>query len=552
VPQVPDDAQRRIPAEGRLEEPTWEEAIREEKLQIDVPVAVKIGKKTVLLLRTKDGIHAIGGKCPHYGAPLAEGVVLDHVLTCPWHNARFEVASGEVKSPPAPDDLTLYSVKVENGVVYVKKTEPESTQEKRKQSAGGGKGRKEEVFVIIGAGAAGSTAATTLRREGFGGRIILLTEEEELPYDRPNLSKDYLAGELKREWMPLRPAAFYGEMEIEILRNYKVVGVELDQKKVTLAHETQMRYDRVLVATGGIPRTPSIPGTDYEAFFLLRSFADADNILSYLGRAQRAVIIGSGFIGLETAASLTRRGLRVDLVSPEHVPMARVFGTHIGNRIRAEHEKNGVRFHLGVAVEEIVKKGPSARVLLSDQKSIETDLIIAGIGVVPAVGFLQSSGLVESGAIPVNGFLQSKNEDLFAAGDVAIVPDSITGELRRIEHWVEALRQGQHAARSMMGRKSDYSEVPFFWTHQFDMEIRYTGYAKNPDRIVRRGEKDSDSFTIGFYESGRLKAAAGIGRDREMILLGEILKAGINVQPNRFADSGTDFREVLLKSRAGD
>ena len=531
-------------------EEKWEEAMKEEELKENVPVSVKIGKRTVLLIRTNGRIYAIGGKCSHYGAPLNNGILLDHVLTCPWHNARFDITSGAVKSPPAADDLAQYEVKVENGMIMVRKVAFDMTQ--AASDKGKNAQKKEKICIIVGAGAAGSSAASTMRKEGFDGRIILLTEEEEFPYDRPNLSKDFLTGEVKREWMSLKPESFYSDMEIEILRNYKVIGIEVKEKKLTFAHETQMRYDKLLVATGGIPRTPSLPGTDYEGFFLLRSFADAESILSFLERSECAVIIGGGFIGLEAASALKKRGLEVHLVAPERVPMGRIFGATIGSRIRTEHEKNGVQLHLGTTPKEILKNGRRAKVVLSDQNRIDADIIIAGIGVVPAVGFLENSGLVQDGAIPVNGFLQSGNEDLFAAGDVATVPDSITGEKRRIEHWVEALRQGQHAARSMMGRKSDYSEVPFFWTHQYDLNVRYVGYSNSPDQVMERGDVEGDNFVCGFYEKGRLKAAAGIGRDGEIILLGEVLKAGINITQERFVDEGTDLRAVLMKSREHD
>ncbi|KPJ82698.1 MAG: hypothetical protein AMS17_18870 [Spirochaetes bacterium DG_61] len=298
-----------------MEEEKWEEAIKEDELKENVPISVKIGKKTVLLVRSDNRIHAIAGKCPHYGALLQNGLLLDHVLTCPWHNARFDITSGKMKSPPAADDLALYEVKVEDGIVYVRKAAgvaPSEKDEDREKHARKG----ERIFLIVGAGAAGSSAAVTLRKEGFDGRVIMLTEEGEFPYDRPNLSKDYLTGEVKREWMILKPEEFYRDLEIEVLRNYKVIGVDVNERKITFAHETQMKYDRLLVATGGIPRTPPISGTEFDGFFLLRSFADAEDILSRLDRTKRVVIIGAGFIGLESASALRKRDIEVHLVAP--------------------------------------------------------------------------------------------------------------------------------------------------------------------------------------------------------------------------------------------
>ena len=529
-----------------MEEEKWEETVKEEELKDNVPVAVKVGKRTVLLIRSGDDIYAIGGKCSHYGASLKDGVLIDHVLTCPLHNARFDITDGRVKSPPAADDLTRYMVKVEKGIIYVKKAEAKKAPEKK------GKVQKkgDNIFIIIGAGAAGNTAALTLRHEGFTGRIILLTEEGELPYDRPNLSKDFLTGEVKREWMWLKSGEHYRDMEIEVLRNYKVTNVDVKEKKVTFAHETQMRYDKLLIASGGIPKTPGIPGTDFPGFYLLRSFSDAEGILAALGQAEQVVIIGAGFIGLETASSLRKRDLEVHVVAPQLVPMAHIFGLKIGKRLKNLHEKNGVHFHLGITPEEIIQDGKTAKVLLSDQSSITAHIIIAGIGIVPAVGFIESAGLIEDGAIPVNEFLQTENKDVFAAGDVAIVPDSITGEKRRIEHWVEALRQGQHVARSMMGRRLDYTEIPFFWTRQYETSVQYVGHSKSPDTILFRGSEEGDSFVSGYYEQGRLKAAAGIQREKDIILLSEILKGGINISPAQFKDESIDLKEILMKSKS--
>jgi NADPH-dependent 2,4-dienoyl-CoA reductase/sulfur reductase-like enzyme/nitrite reductase/ring-hydroxylating ferredoxin subunit len=514
-------------------EEKWEEAGKLEDLKEGIPTAVKVDKKNILLVKIGDEVHACGAKCTHYGGPLKDGVLKGLVVTCPLHTARFDVSTGEVQSPPALDHLPSYDTKVQKGKVMIRKREREAP---KKTPA-----RKKETFVILGAGAAGTSAALTLRRRGFTGRLVMLTAEAELPYDRPNLSKDFLTGEVKREWMSLNPPDVYKNLEIEIWTNHKAIGIDLDDNRLGFAHGSQLGYDKLLLATGGIPRTPGLPGTDTTRFFLLRSFSDAEAVLKALEGSREVIIIGASFIGLEVAASLRSKNLSVHVVAPEKVPMAKVFGDRIGGYVQALHESKGVRFHLGVDAEELTGEGDRRTLKLSDGTSITADLVIAGVGVVPAVNYLDESGLVENGAVPVDRSLQTKREGVFAAGDIAVVPDPASGKGRRIEHWVEAERQGQHAALAMLGEKTPYSEVPFFWTKQYDSSLKYVGNARSWDAVAYRGNVESGNFLAGFYEKGRLLAAAGSGRATDIILLGEILRAGGTVPQDRLQDDGFDL-----------
>jgi NADPH-dependent 2,4-dienoyl-CoA reductase/sulfur reductase-like enzyme/nitrite reductase/ring-hydroxylating ferredoxin subunit len=530
---------------------SWEEAVKEDELKMNVPYSAKVGKKTVVLVRASDGIHALGGKCPHHGAPLSEGVLLEHILTCPWHNARFDIISGKMDSPPALSDVAHYEVKVEKGMVYVRKALVEASvqiSQDEQNIVGRSTSGKRDTIVIVGGGAAGNTAAITLKREGFPGRIILLTAEAELPYDRPNLSKDFLTGEAKREWIPLETEEFYQQLGIEIFLNHKVVDIDIREKTLTFAHESRLSYDKLLVATGGIPRSPAITGVDVPGFYLLRSFYDAEMILAALDNVEHVAVIGASFIGLEVAASLRTRNLDVHVIAPELVPMERIFGARVGNYIKKLCEDGGVHMHLGVTPEEIFGDGKIREVLLSDESKVPAEIVIAGIGVVPAVTFLEETGLVRNGAVTVNGRLQTDNEDIFAAGDIAVVPDPFTGSGRRIEHWVEAERQGQHAARTMMGLESDYRQVPFFWTKMFDTVIQYVGYSHTPEKIVYRGKVEEGNFLSGYYEKGKLKAVAGVGRPKDIIISSEIIKSGYNVSSQYFQDEGKDLRELFLKN----
>ncbi|MFB0546165.1 MAG: FAD-dependent oxidoreductase [Anaerolineae bacterium] len=520
-----------------MAENQWRKVMEEKDLKEGVPVSAKADGDNVLLVRLRDRICACGSKCTHYGGPLSDGLLSDHIITCPWHNARFDVTTGKMVAAPALNDLARYAVKVENGQVYVGRAErprfPKPSGEDRR------------TFLIVAAGAAGNAAAETLRREGFAGRILLITAEAEGPYDRPNLSKDFLAGKARPEWIPLRSEQFYAEQRIELLTNRRVTALDPGDRSVTFANGERLNFDRLLLATGGFPRRLTIPGTDLEGCFLLRSLADAEAIVAAVQEAERALVVGASFIGMEVAASLTERGLEVHVVAPGQVPMMRVFGERVGRRLQRLHEEKGVLFHLGNTPKEILGQKRVQAVVLSDESRIATDVVVAGIGIIPAVDYLQNTGLLHNGAVPVDGRLQTKARGIFAAGDIAIVPDRRTGEARRVEHWVVAERQGQHAARAMLGSDAPYDEVPFFWTKQYDASLKYVGFARNYDRIAYRGDVEEGTFLAGYYQNGVLKAAATLGRSREIIALGEILKAGIMISPDQFQDEGTDLFEFL-------
>ena len=522
-----------------MAENQWQSVAQEKDLKEGVPVSVQVGEDEILLVRLGDRIHACGDKCTHYGAPLSEGLLLGHEVTCPWHNARFHVTTGRMAAAPALDDVPCYSVKVEDGQVYVGQSKPPQPPKPS--------GEEGQTFLILGAGAAGNAAAETLRREGFAGRVLLITAESGVPYDRPNLSKDYLAGEAKPEWIPLRSEEFYSEQRIELLTDHRATALDPSRRSVTFANGDEISGDRLLLATGGIPRRLNIPGNDLEGCFLLRSLADIEAIIAAVEQAERALVLGASFIGMEVAQSLIARGLEVHVVAPEQVPMARVFGKRVGGRLRQLHEDKGVHFHLGHVSKEIMGEKGVQAVVLDDGTRIATDMVVAGIGILPAVDYLQNTGLVQDGAVPVDGKLETKAEGIFAAGDIAIVPDRHTGEPQRVEHWVVAERQGQHAARAMLGSDAPYDEVPFFWTRQHDASLKYIGFAMHYDRIAYRGDVEGESFLAGYYQEGVLKAAATIGMGEELTVLGEILRAGNTVSFDQLQDAGTDLSEFLRR-----
>ncbi len=522
-----------------MEKSDWEKVVEEKELEDGVPRTFTLGKRRIMLIRFGERVYASGARCPHYGAPLDEGILIDDTLICPWHTAEFNVTNGRMILPPALDDLSRYIVKIEDGTVYVRRPETQREPVEVKTEKG--------TFVIIGGGAAGSAAALTLRKEGFDGRVVIVSEDPDLPYDRTVLSKEFLSGDMNQNELFLKNEQVYRDLRIEIFSDYKVMDVDIDRKMLLFVNSQTMHYEKLLIATGGIPRTPNIYGVELPNFFLLRSLKDASAIVSALKSTERVVIIGAGFIGLETAASLRTKNFDIHVVDPEDPPLKRVFGEEIGNMIKKLHEENGVHFHLGVTPEEILGEGNIREVLLSDESRVPADMVVAGVGIIPAVYFLEGTGLAENNAVPVDGRLKTKNDDVYASGDVALIPDPITGKKRRTEHWAEAQRQGQHAARSMLGFRGEYQEVPFFWTEQYGKVIRYIGHSERFDQVVLNGDPHGD-FIAGYFRGRSLEAAAGVGHVEELVVIGEILKRGARISPAAFRDEKTDLKELLKKA----
>jgi NADPH-dependent 2,4-dienoyl-CoA reductase/sulfur reductase-like enzyme/nitrite reductase/ring-hydroxylating ferredoxin subunit len=521
----------------------WKRVVKESALKEGVPISLETDDGKILLVRIGKRIHACGAMCTHYGGPLAEGFLLGSTVTCPWHNASFDLETGRMLRPPALEAVPCYPVKVEDGQVYV--------GEAKEPRAPRPRGSKKDTFVIIGAGAAGNAAAETLRREGFPGRVILITAESDIPYDRPSLSKTFLEGDVDPADLALRSEDFYKERGIRLLTGRRVTSLDVARCRVLLAQGKPIAFDKALLATGGIPRRPEIQGTELKGFHLLRSLGDARAIVAGLKKAKRVVIMGAGFIAMEAAASLRRRGLQVHVVAHGNVPMAKVFGDRVGTWLRGLHAKQGVRFHLGKTVTEVRGNRRVEAVVLSDGGRIVTDVVLAGLGIVPAVEYLKDSGLVVDGAVPVNGRLQTGCPRIFAAGDIAVVSDRRTGDKRRVEHWVVAERMGQHAARAMLGSRKPYEEPPFFWTRQFDVSVQYVGFASRFDRIAYRGVVEEGDFLAGYYQGGILKAAAGVRRPAEIAALGRLIEKGVEIPFERFKQETVDLPGMARRELGG-
>jgi len=385
-------------------------------------------------------------------------------------------------------------------------------------------------FVIIGAGAAGYTAAQTLREEGFRGNVVMITREDRAPYDRPNLSKDYLHGHAEPEWMPLRGEEFFKEHDIDLVLKKEVTRVDARTKTITFESGETMDYDALLVATGGAPVRLNIPGADLKNVCVLRSFADADSIIETAAHSRRAVVVGASFIGMEAAYSLRERGLEVTVIAPSQEPFETTLGPEIGALFRRVHEEHGVRFKLGNIVYRFEGSHRVEAVILDNGEQVETDMVVVGVGVRPVTHFIDGVELDHAGAVVVDSRLCAR-DGLFAAGDIVSFPDPRSGEHVRIEHWRTAQQQGRTAARNMLGRNVSFDAVPFFWTRQFDIGLLYVGHAASWDEIVYRGDVASQDFLAFFVKDNRVLAVAGMNRDQEMAAAEELLR--LNRMPGR-------------------
>jgi apoptosis-inducing factor 3 len=516
-----------------MAESSWNKVCRDAELAEGSPRLVRSGDDEVMLVRLDGKVYAVGNKCPHYECPLNEGTLFGHEIICKCHNARFDVTTGRMLQAPSLKDLPVYPVRVEAGEISLGPAEKPRFSKPQ--------GTDPRTFLIVGAGAAGNAAAETLRREGFAGRIVMITSESDQPYDRPDLSKGFMSGEAKPEWLPLRSAKFYENQGIEVLTNTRVIAVDPRGRTVTTQGGKKLGFDKALLATGATPRKPPIPGADGESCFSLRSFADARSIAEAAGSAARAVLIGAGFIAMELAGSLRSRGLAVDVAAPETLPLAGIVGDRIASYLKKRHEEKGVAFHMGTTVVGISGPKGAKTIALSDGTRLSADFVVFGLGVAPVVDYLAGTDLARNGGVPVNARLETKHPDIYAAGDIAIVPNPAGGDDIRIEHWAVAERQGQHAARSMLGFSAGYEEVPFFWTRQTGVSLKYTGYAREWDTIAVRGDVDKGKFLAGYYRKGTLLAAASIGMPNELTAVEIMLKKRMALPESELTDETVDL-----------
>ncbi len=467
--------------------------------------------EAVLLVRQGEDCFAIGASCTHYGGPLADGLVVGDTIRCPWHHACFSLRSGAARRAPALNPLARWRVersRTPHGEflsVCERLAEPAAAPAVH---AVGATAAPASV-LIIGGGPAGNATAETLRKEGYAGPVTMFSADEALPCDRPNLSKSYLAGTAPEDWIALRPAQFYREQRIDLRLGTVVNAVDVKRRQVRLADGSTHDYGALLLATGATPVKLDVPGSQLPHVHYLRTWADSRALIGGALAARSAVVIGASFIGLEVAASLRARDLQVHVVAPETVPMERILGAQAGNFIRELHQQHGVSFYLGTTVTGI----DAQRVTLKDGRTIPADLVVVGIGVRPALSLAEQAGLAIDRGVVVDQYLQTSAPQVFAAGDIARWPDRHSGESIRIEHFVVAERQGQAAARNMLGRRASFDAVPFFWTEQYDFTLAYVGHAERWDQVEIDGSLSARDCALTYRRAGHRLAVAVVGRD---------------------------------------
>lgn len=464
-----------------------------------------VGDEAVLIARRGGEFFAIGATCSHYGGPLAEGLIVGDTVRCPWHHACFSLRSGEALGAPAFAPMSCWRVETRDHKVFVHEKIEEQRRPTRKTA------QHPDRVVILGGGAAGFAAAEMLRRKGYEGELTLVSSDASTPYDRPNCSKDYLAGNAPEEWMPLRPDEFYKEQSITLKLASEAKEIDPKDRQVKLEDGASLRFDKLLIATGAEPIRLDFPGANQT--HLLRSLCDSREIIAKAQNAKRAVVIGASFIGLEAAAALRARKIDVRVVAPEQRPLERILGREFGDFVRGLHEEHGVVFHL----EDTVAAIEGTQVKLKSGASLTADLVVMGVGVRPRLALAERAGLKLERGVVVNEYLETSAPGIYAAGDIARWPDPHSGEALRIEHWVVAERQGQAAARNMLGQAQRFDDVPFFWSQHYDVPINYVGHAEKWDKIEIDGDIKGRDCVVRYRLGGKLRAVASIYRDMDSL-----------------------------------
>ncbi|CAI8869347.1 MULTISPECIES: FAD-dependent oxidoreductase [Pseudomonas] len=484
----------------------------------DRGLEVKIDDTSILLLRSGDQVRAFQGKCPHAGAPLAKGAVCHGRLICPWHKAAFRAEDGALCEPPALDSLARYHVEVREGDVWVDDQPLPTDKVPPADDA--------RTFVIIGAGAAGTACAAALREKGFGGRILMIDREAEAGYDRTVLSKYVLAGDMAvNETSPLRDETYFTQQRIERLHG-EVTHLDPDARHIQLADGRSLDYDAALIATGGVPKMPALPGIDLPQVFVLRSIAHARQILDTVRPGQQAVIIGDSFIAMEVASSLRKRELNVTVLARHPVPFAAQLSESVGQAILARHRANGVVYRSDSEAAQIEGAGKVEAVVLDNGQRVAADLVIIGVGVRPATEPFAALPREQDQSLSVDAGMRV-TDGLWAVGDIATFP--LNGQPQRIEHWRLAQQQARIAAANMLGGDEHYLDVPFFWTYHFGKRYDYLGHAEHWDEVEFKGTPEHPPFIALLGKDGLVAAAVACDEGRAMAALAQRMKQPLPV-----------------------
>ena len=482
-------------------------------------IAGEFNGEDVILARRGADFFAVGAFCTHYHGALADGLVVGDTVRCPLHHACFSLRNGEALRAPALDPINCWRVEKSNDKVFIREKlaapEPKSNSPKNSRDL-------PASIVIVGGGAAGLAAADMLRREGYDGSITLISADDSPPCDRPNLSKDFLAGSASEDWIPLRPPEYYAERRIDLVLGSRAATLDVKKQQVQLENGKTYPFGTLLLATGADPVRLPVEGADPSQIFYLRTFADSKAIIARAASAKKVVVVGSSFIGLEVAASLRTRGIEVHVVAPESQPLARILGPEVGAFIRKLHEEHGVIFHLG----ETVSRMDGRTVKLSGGSTVEADFLVLGVGVRPSLALAEQAGLAMDHGIAVNEYLETSAPGVFAAGDIARWPDPNSKDKIRVEHWVVAERQGQVAARNILGRREPFTAVPFFWSAHYDVTLNYVGHAEKWDAIKIDGKLDARDCTVHYMQGDRTLAVVTIARDLQSLQAEVAMESG--------------------------
>jgi 3-phenylpropionate/trans-cinnamate dioxygenase ferredoxin reductase component len=409
----------------------------------------------------------------------------------------------------------------------------------------------DQTHVIVGASLAGAKAAETLREEGFDGRVVLIGAEEERPYERPPLSKDYLRGEVGREKVYVHDESFYAEHDIELRLGRSGVSLDTSSNELALDGGERLRYDRLLLATGAEPRRLPIPGAELDGVLYLRSVEDSDALRGRLDRGGAVVVVGSGWIGAEVAASARQRGLEVTVVDPLSVPLERVLGVEVGTIYRDIHSEHGVQMLMGTGVEAFQGDEAVERVRTSDGQELDCDFVVVGVGVEPRTELALEAGIAVDNGVVVNEELHTSVPGVFAAGDVANAHHPFYGERIRVEHWANALNQGPAAARNMLDQPTAYERLPYFFSDQYDVGMEYTGFARRWDRVVFRGDPAGREFVAFWLVEDRVVAGMNVNVWDVTDPIKRLINKRVVVDDGRLADPGVPLDELAPLEKGG-
>jgi 3-phenylpropionate/trans-cinnamate dioxygenase ferredoxin reductase subunit len=402
----------------------------------------------------------------------------------------------------------------------------------------------EPTYVIIGAGLAGSTAAAALRTEGFAGRIVLVGDEVHLPYSKPPLSKDLLRGESGPEKTLLRLDEWYTDNAVDLELGVAATAIDASSRRVELADGRRLDYDKVLIATGGSPRTLDLPGSTLDGVHTVRTLEDSADIHARLAAGGPIVIVGAGFIGLEVAASARMMGVDTTVLEILPTPLVRVLGPTIGAIYADLHRERGVDLRTETGIAAIEGSGEVERVVTSDGRTLDANVVVVGIGLAPELRLAESAGLLIDNGIVVDEHCRTSVPDIYAVGDLANHPNPILGRRFRLEHWQNAQHQATSAARNMAGRDDVFSEVPWFWSDQYEFNLQMAGMPDPTDRTVIRGSVEARDFSVWFVRDGVLTATVGVGRPLEVRAARVMIRKGITLPDDVITDESVDLQEL--------